>query len=204
MWFSAREPGSRGPHDLLPVRVENTPISSPDGSSSALLTVTRAGGRVVDSALVSRGSLAPIWEVSGGAPRTERYAFHGRQVEVTTTVGDSAPRTQEYRHAVPFFTFQELDLVIRSLPFHAGYEASLPLFSEGDDSIEVDTVAVQGRDSADRWTIRFADPAVTGTYVVDGHSRTIVSYEHVFRQDGPMWHAGTVWSRRLAVCSGRR
>ncbi len=201
LWFSAHDSGARAWKDILPARVEYRPIITP-GRPDALLMLTWVGGRVVDSALFWRHTLAPVWEVSEGPTRVERYTFSGTLVEVTTTITDSAPQTQEIRHPVSFFTFQELDLLVRALPLRPGYAALLPLFSEGDDSIEVDTVEVQQADSAGRWSIRFADPAVTATYVVDGHTRAFVSYEHVFRTNGPMWRAGTVWRRRSVACEG--
>lgn len=200
LWFSARDSGATGWKDILPARIEYRPIVT-RGRGDALLMLTSSGGRVVDSALFRRHTLAPVWEVSDAATRVERYTFSGSHVAVTTTSADSAPRTQALRHSRPFFTFQELDLLMRSLPLRAGYRALLPLFSEGDDSIEVDTAEVQHADSAGRWSIRFADPAVTATYIVDGHTRALVSYEHVFRTQGPMWRAGTVWRRRLAACT---
>jgi hypothetical protein len=50
-------------------------------------------------------------------------------------------------------------MLVRSLPYRVGYTAILPLYSEGDDAIEMASVAVIGT-GADRWTVRFADPAI--------------------------------------------
>lgn len=65
---------------------------------------------------------------------------------------------------------------MRSLPYRLGYTAILPLYSEGDDAIEMDSVAVVDA-RPDRWTIRFADPAIVATYGIDAATRRIVSYD---------------------------
>ena len=117
--------------------------------------------RFVDSSLVKRHGLAPIWEVSQFDGKVKRWTYKG-----------------------DVFNFQELDDLLRSLPLREGYERILPLFSEGDDSLEMDTVRVMTRDAGGRWTLRFADPAIVATYEIDERTRRIVRHEHVSRRSG--------------------
>lgn len=172
----------------------------------ALLQVVQVNGRrtYVDSALMYRDGPAPIWEVSRGGTQTTRYTFDGNHVQVTVTHGDSAPATKAHRYDSAVFNFQQLDAVIRSLPLRRGYEALLPLYSEGDDSVETDTVRVEDRDPRGVWRIRFADPAVVAIIGVDEKTRAQVAYAHTFRQDGPSWQVGMVWRRVYAACGARR
>ena len=157
----------------------------------------------VDSALMFRDGLGPIWEVSRSGTQVTRYTFDGNRVRITVTNGDAPPTTKEHRYGVPVFHFQQLDAVIRSLPLRRGYEALLPLYSEGDDSLEIDTVRVEGRDPNGVWRVRFADPAVVAIIGVDETSRAQVAYAHTFRQDGPSWKVGMVWRRVYAACGVR-
>ena len=133
-------------------------------SNDGLMLVTTGEVRskpVVDSSLVKRHGLAPIWEVSQFDGKVKRWTYKG-----------------------DVFNFQELDDLLRSLPLREGYERILPLFSEGDDSLEMDTVRIGSRDPTGRWTLRFADPVIVATYEIDERTRRIVRHEHVFRQTG--------------------
>jgi hypothetical protein len=132
--------------------------------NDGLLLVTTGEVRsklFVDSSLVKRHGLAPVWEVSQFDGKVKRWTYKG-----------------------DVFNFQELDDLLRSLPFREGYERILPLFSEGDDSLEMDTVRVMTRDAGGRWTLRFADPAIVATYEIDERTRRIVRHEHVSRRSG--------------------
>jgi hypothetical protein len=132
--------------------------------NDGLLLVTTGEVRskpVVDSSLVKRHGLAPVWEVSQFDGKVKRWTYKG-----------------------DVFNFQELDDLLRSLPLREGYERILPLFSEGDDSLEMDTVRVMTRDAGGRWTLRFADPAIVATYEIDERTRRIVRHEHVSRRSG--------------------
>ena len=133
-------------------------------SNDGLLLVTTGAVRAkpfIDSSLVKRHGLAPVWEVSQLGTQVKRWTYKG-----------------------DVFNFQELDDLLRSLPLREGYERILPLFSEGDDSLEMDTVRVVSRDPAGRWTLRFADPAIVATYEIDERTRRIVRHEHVSRRSG--------------------
>jgi hypothetical protein len=132
--------------------------------NDGLLLVTTGEVRskpFVDSSLVKRHGLAPVWEVSQFDGKVKRWTYKG-----------------------DVFNFQELDDLLRSLPLREGYERILPLFSEGDDSLEMDTVRVMTRDAGGRWTLRFADPAIVATYEIEERTRRIVRHEHVSRRSG--------------------
>lgn len=131
-----------------------------------LLLVTRGevrGKTFNDSSLVKRHGLTPIREVSEFDGKVKRWTYDGS-----------------------VFTFQELEDLLRSLPLREGYERILPLFSEGDDSTEMDTVRVMGR-TGRKWTLRFADPAIVATYEVDERTRRVVRHEFVMRKTGERW-----------------
>jgi hypothetical protein len=135
-------------------------------SNDGLLLVTTGEVRskpFVDSSLVKRHGLAPVWEVSQFGSKVKRWTYKG-----------------------DVFNFQELDDLLRSLPLREGYERILPLFSEGDDSLEMDTVRIVSRDPTGRWTLRFADPAIVATYEIDERTRRIVRHEHVSRKTGAL------------------
>ncbi|HKW47850.1 MAG TPA: alpha/beta hydrolase, partial [Gemmatimonadaceae bacterium] len=75
------------------------------------------------------------------------------------------------------FNFNELDEVVRSVPLRPGYRAIVPLYSEGDNALETDSVDVEGTDSSGVWNVRFADKVIIGHYGIDGATRRIVRYE---------------------------
>jgi hypothetical protein len=82
------------------------------------------------------------------------------------------------------FHFDELDMLLRSLPLREGYEAILPLYSEGSDELEMDSVRVTTRGTDGVWSVRFADPAIVSTYGIHGTTREIVSQDILFRRNG--------------------
>jgi hypothetical protein len=170
----------------------------------ALLLVTTLGATAVDSMLAYADGLAPIWETTRSGPNMTSYRYDGTRVEVTVAAGDSVLSRKEHQYAFPVFNFQELDALLRALPFTPRYEALLPLYSEGDDVLEVDTVRVEAKDARGVWKLRFADAAVVATVGIDDASRRQVEYSHTFRADGPAWKAQTVWRRVYHVCGERK
>ena len=82
--------------------------------------------------------------------------------------------------------------MLRSLPLAAGYAAILPLYSEGSDSLEMDSVAGEAATPATgerpAWSVRFADPAIVETYVIDAASRRITKHDIVSRRSGRRVH----------------
>jgi hypothetical protein len=127
----------------------------------------------IDSSLVKRHGLAPVWETAQFGGKAERWTYDG-------------PRVNRHTYDGPVFNFQELDDLLRSLPLRVGYERILPLYSEGTDSLEMDTVRIMSRDAAGRWTLRFADPAIVATYGIDEKTRRIVRHEYVLRKTGAL------------------
>jgi hypothetical protein len=144
--------------------------------NDGLLLVTSGEVRstpVIDSALFKRHGLAPVWETAQFGGKAERWTYDG-------------PRVNQHTYDGPVFNFQELDDLLRSLPLSEGYERILPLYSEGDDALEMDTVRVMGRDAGGRWTLRFADPVIVATYGIDEKTRRIVRHEYVMRKTGAL------------------
>jgi len=170
----------------------------------ALLLVATFGATAVDSTLAYADGLAPIWETTHSGTALTRYRYDGTRVEVTLAAGDSVLSRKEHQYPFPVFNFEELDVLLRALPLKAGYAALLPLYSEGDDSMEVDTVRVEARDGRGVWQLRFADPAVVATVGIIDSSRRQVAYSHAFRKDGPQWKARTVWRRVYHACGEAR
>lgn len=141
-----------------------------------------------DSLTVIRASLAPRHE-------TLRISNRRIDLEYTATSVDIVTRWDSggaVRHAKPLttptFAFNEREQVIRSLPLAAGYRAIIPLFSEIDENVELDSVAVVARDhtsaGAAVWRVRFADPAIVVTYAIDTITRQAITESVLQRQSG--------------------
>lgn len=126
----------------------------------------------------------PVWEVLRVGPLIERFAYDGAHVTATRTTPDSGERHFDATYAVPFFTFQLRSELIEALPLRTGYRAILPIYSEGDHALEMDTVQVVGGDAAHQWQVRYADPVIVATFAVDARTRAITAYTHTFRQNG--------------------
>lgn len=156
-----------------------------NGKAALLLTTnfTRGPNVFLDTALVMQDGLYPVWEVSRNGAKTTRWEYSGKVVKMAVTQPDSGTRTKEHTYDVPVFHFNELDVLIRSIPMREGFEAILPLYSEGSDELEMDTVRVNARGADGIWAIRFADPAIVATYGIDA-SRKIVRYEVFPRRGG--------------------
>ena len=156
-----------------------------NGKAALLLTTNFARGtqHFLDTALVMQDGLHPVWEVSRVGTKTTRWEYSGKHVRMAVTQPDSGTRTKEHTYDVPVFHFNELDVLIRSIPMREGYEAILPLYSEGSDELEMDTVRVNARGADGVWNVRFADPAIVATYGIDA-ARKIVRYEVFPRRGG--------------------
>jgi hypothetical protein len=170
--------GDTTEHESVVTRVDEVVANS--ASESTMLRVTTghySGGDYYDSLFVHRGDLRPVREHLAYLQRKidKRFDYDAGVVHQTNVSRDSVS-TFDRRYDVPVFAFSEIELLVRSLPYRPGYTAILPLYSEGDDAIEMDSVAVVDT-PADRWTIRFADPAIIAIYGVDTATRRIVSYE---------------------------
>jgi len=181
------------------VRVERQ--TRTDSRDTTVLLTNQLGSFGWDSLMVRRGGLEPIWEASQQGAQRTRWDYGRTGVQVHTITDDSTIPARHERFRGPFFTFQELDLVIEALPLREGFSALLPLFSEVDDRMELDSVRVQASSPAGQWSIRFADSVIVATFLVDGATRRIVGYQHVFRKDGAAWKAGSIWERAIRSCS---
>jgi hypothetical protein len=143
-----------------------------------------------DTMSMTRDGLRPIAERMQSGKTVKIIHYAGDRLHETVQVGDSAPRALDRSFPVPVFAFNQLELVVRSLPLRTGLHAILPLYSEGDDSLEMDTASVvrlaEASDSikAPAWIVRFADPAIVSTYVVDTLSRRIDGYYVESRKSG--------------------
>jgi hypothetical protein len=159
-----------------------------------------AAGDFTDTLVMHRDGLAPVWERLR-YPQ-QRYAkeieYGDASLHQVNRLGDSTQSFQK-RFTLPVFAFSEVDLVVRSLPYASGYRTILPLYSEGDDSLEMDTVAVVGR-AGHGWTVRFADPAIVATYVIDSTLRRVTQYDVMSRRNGA--HARRVVSEGRATSGG--
>jgi hypothetical protein len=135
-----------------------------------------------DSLLLDRAGLVPLWEHMQNQKATLTLTYDGARVRRTRSVPDSVLVRSDTTYDTRVFAFNEQELVLRSLPLRAGYAAILPLYSEGSDSLEKDTVTVlkgptPAPGSAAAWTVRFADPAIVEVYVIDDRTRQIISHE---------------------------
>jgi hypothetical protein len=145
-----------------------------------------------DTLLVRLDGLAPVreWMRTGGTIR--RIEYMGHRVRHARRTGDSAEVVAEDSFPVPVFAFNQVNMLVRSLPFRAGYHAILPLYSEGTESLEMDTVDVIGAEpdaagAADRrWRVRFADAAIVSTYAIDQATRRVVDYRVRQRKSGTL------------------
>jgi hypothetical protein len=153
-------------------------LASYHGAPTVMIVLSQLGGQqpFVDSTLVRRDGLAPIWEVQHQGSKRTRYDYDGASVRRVVTTPDSAAAPSTAAYPFPVFNFNELDELVRSVPLRAGYRAIVPLYSEGDNSLETDTVDVEGTDSSGVWSVRFADKVIIGHYGIDGATRKIVRY----------------------------
>ncbi|MEO7043043.1 MAG: hypothetical protein ABI035_12335 [Gemmatimonadaceae bacterium] len=178
------------PERLVAQSSDTTRLTSYGGAPALLLiqgSTTR--GRVfIDSALVLRDGLLPIWEVQHSGTHSIRIDYSGSRVRRSDSAPDTALRQVDHTYDVPVFHFNELNQLIRSVPLRTGYYAILPLYSEGDDALEMDTVRVEGQDSAGVWNVRFADKVIIGHYGIDGNTRDMVRYEVERHVTGPHFY----------------
>lgn len=135
-----------------------------------------------DSLMLERTGLAPRWEHLQIQKAVITLTYDGGRVRRTRAVPDSVPARSDTTYDTPVFAFNEQELVLRCLPLRAGYSAILPLYSEGSDSLEKDTVTVlagpaPAPGSPAGWTVRFADPAIVEIYVIDDRTRQVISHE---------------------------
>lgn len=159
-----------------------------DGRPAAWL-ISGGGNGVMtgrgDSLLIRREGLAPIRERMWTADTTFTFEYDGKRVRATRAVGDSVVRRWERTFDVPVFAFSEVDLLVRSLPLDSGFRLVVPLYSEGSDELEMDTVSMKDPGTGTgRAEIRFADPAIVAVHAVDRETRALVGQRIVARKAG--------------------
>jgi hypothetical protein len=139
----------------------------------------------LDTIVITRLGLVPITEHLDFRG-TFDYRYDRNRVSGTIQPHDSAQRPYDQSFPSNVFAFQEVDLLARSLPFRTHFSVVVPLFSEVDRDLEMDTLTVLGPDTAraGAWVVRFADPVIVERYVIDQASRAIVSMETLPRRGG--------------------
>jgi hypothetical protein len=75
------------------------------------------------------------------------FEYAGGRVRCTKRVADSLATSTDTVFRTQVFAFNELDQLVRSLPYADGYSVVLPLYSEGDEALELDTLTVTGCES---------------------------------------------------------
>lgn len=155
-----------------------------DRSGAAILQVMGSPQWQWDDTVLARAKgLAPRWERLRVGRHIIRLEYDGGRVTRWEQNGDSAARTSTVTFPTAVFAFNQVHMIVRSLPLRVGYTAILPLYSEMTAELERDTVSVTAAPSAGKldWTIRFADPAIVSTYRLDAVTREIVDYRVVQR-----------------------
>lgn len=175
--------GESGVQPVATGRLEATLVTR-DGAPAVMLALATeaTSGSFHDTAIVAAHGLFPATEAFRATARRIDFVYAGPSVRRIAVAPDSAAGTREHRYDVPVFHFNELCLLVRALPLRAGFRAVVPLYSEGDDALERDTLTVLGRDSAGVYAVRFADAVIIGTYGIDGTTRRIVSFDIVGRK----------------------
>ena len=164
------------------------------GSSVQLGTRWQPPFTTVDSLIVSRRGLAPVSErlAAGGAVYV--YSYQGDLITGSVQVGDSAPRHYVATFGERPFAFNEVEVLIRSVPLRAGATFVIPLFSEIDQAIEHDTIVVIGAEDSGAsegvrpWKVRFADPAIVTIYTVSPDSHRVLDAVTTQRKSGMRFH----------------
>jgi hypothetical protein len=170
--------GDTTPHESVVARVDERVLADREGPVFVRVTTGHySAGDYYDSLFVRRADLRPIREHLAYPQRRIDKQFDYRDNAVhQTNVGGAADTTFVHEYTLPVYAFSEIETLIRSLPFQLNYSAILPLYSEGDDALELDSVAVVNDRAGKLWTVRFADPAIVAMYGVDASTRRIVSY----------------------------
>jgi hypothetical protein len=155
-------------------------------------TVPSPKGDIVDSVLMFRHTLAPVWEHSHQPAKTMLLSFSDSAVTGEWAPVDSAMRS--VNHPIPRAVFNATaqDLLIGSLPLADGYRTLIPIYSFELGGMELDTLSVVGigrvklREGGERdaWKVAFADPFITATFWVDRETRRVLLQDIVSRKTG--------------------
>lgn len=149
-------------------------------------------GDIVDSVLLFRHTLAPVWEHSHQPTKTMLLDFSDSAVTGEWAPADSAMRSVHHPIPRPVFNATAQGLLLGSLPLAEGYRALVPIYSFELGGMELDTLDVVGtgpvklRSGGEReaWKIAFADPFVTASIWVDRETRRVLLEDIVSRKTG--------------------
>lgn len=174
----------------VPYTREERVVSGATGREIVLTFAYGAPATTIDTLVVRQRDLEPEWETLR-TPSGARHLVYGQmQVRIDAGLTDSVPITRTRSTAQHAFAFNEMEMVMRSLPLRDGYRAVVPLFSEIDEQVEIDTISVVARADArdgakaSAWTVRFADPAIVSTYEIDAATRQILSHAVTQKKSG--------------------
>lgn len=140
-----------------------------------------------DSLIIVRDGLKPVFERLEARGAVHTFNYDGAHITGTIAPADSAARPFDSTFAESPFAFNEVDLLVRSVPFTEGYSIVVPFFSEIDEAIEHDTIAVLGQSQVNgrnAWRVRFSDPAIVADYAIAADTREILSHQLTQRKTG--------------------
>ena len=154
--------------------------------------VPTPGGDIVDSVLMFRHTLAPVWEHSHQPTKTMLLAFTDSAVTGEWAPSDSTMRSVHHPVQRPVFNATAQGLLISSLPLADGYQTLIPIYSFELGGMELDTLSVIGTarvklragGERDAWKIAFADPFITATFWVDRETKRVLLQDIVSRKTG--------------------
>jgi hypothetical protein len=155
-------------------------------------TVSTPKGDVVDSVMLLRHTLAPVWEHSHQPTKTMLLSFSDSAVTGEWAPADSGMRSVHHPVPRPVFNATSQNLLISSLPLAEGYQTLIPIYSFELGGMELDTLSVVGtarvkmRNGSEReaWKLAFADPFITATFWVDRKTKRVLLEDIVSRRTG--------------------
>lgn len=129
------------------------------------------GQQTEDTVVYDGRSLAPEREMLRVGDQRITLRYRGRTVERTVQRGDSVSPMHAVTFDRPVFAFNQRELLLRVVRLQPGDTVILPLYSEIDAALELDTIALlpshPSRASSPTVRIRFADPAIVAILTVD-------------------------------------
>ena len=177
--YMAFAPGDTTGRVLGPLTVEwgehGTPRHGPAWVRSAYAAQTE------DTMVYDAGSLAPSREQLRVGRQRVTLRYRGATVERTVEHGDTVEPLRTATFDRPVFGFNQRELLLRVVRLQPGDTVILPLYSEIDAALELDTIALATPPLAPspdgRIAIRFADPAIVAIVTVDTMAHRILGEE---------------------------
>jgi hypothetical protein len=166
-------------------RIESR-VSDRDGTATLIhvWVAKSARGTFNDTLVLDPDGLLPHTESWAVASARRQYEYDGAYVKRTALSPDSSAGTRDHRYEAAVFSFNQVELLARAVPLRRGYKVVVPLYSEGDDAFEADTITVLGPDRSNVWSVRFADRVMIQTYDVDPATRRLVRFDVAGRRPG--------------------